>query len=168
MANSGTGSIWHFNTLLMEQGAEIRVTHVPYNGGSPALVALLGGHVDAVIAGVGETVAHVSSGALRPLAVFDEERTPVFPDTPTTYEAGFPIGAPAWSGFFGPSGMPEDIRTRLAGAFREAFASPKWEELCRRRGMQPTFLDAAEFEAFAAQQAAFYSRKIPELLRLER
>ncbi len=73
MANSGVGSIWHFNTLLLEDGAGIRVTHLPYNGSSGALVSLLGGHVDAVIAGVGEVISHVQSGALRPLAVFDAD-----------------------------------------------------------------------------------------------
>jgi len=168
MANSGVGSIWHFNTLLMESEANLRVTHVPYSGSSGALVALLGGHVDAVIAGVGEIVGHVEAGRLRPLAVFDENRTEVFQDTPTTFELGLKSAAPAWSGFFGPAGMRDDARTRLASAFRGAFDSPEWENLCRERGMEARYLDAAEFEAFAREQAKFFGAEIPRLLRMER
>jgi tripartite-type tricarboxylate transporter receptor subunit TctC len=168
MANSGVGSIWHFNTLLLERETGIRVTHLPYPGSSGALVALLGGHVDAVVAGVGEVVAHVESGKLRPLAVFDESRTGVFPDTPTTHELGFAIGAPAWSGFFGPAGMPEEAVDKLAGAFGDAFRTEQWETLCRERGMTPAFLGRGEFEQFAFEQAELFGRQIPELLRMQR
>ncbi len=168
MANSGTGSIWHFNTLLMEERAGVRVTHVPYPGSSRALVSLLGGHVDAVIAGVGEVVAHVQSGKLRALAVFDTARAGVLAETPTTHELGYPIGAPAWSGFFGPAGLPRETRRKLAAAFREAYDSAEWAQLCRDRGMTPEYLDADQFNQFALQQAEFFSTEIPKLLRMKR
>lgn len=168
MANSGVGSIWHFNTLLLEKEAGVRVTHIPYSGSSGALVSLLGGHVDAVVAGVGEVVSHVEAGKLRPLAVFDETRTSVFPDTPTTYELGYAIGAPAWSGFFGPPGMPDDVLDKLAGAFGAAFRTEQWETLCKERGMTPAFLDREEFEQFAVEQGELFGTRIPELLRMER
>lgn len=168
MSNSGTGSIWHFNTLLLEERAGVRVTHVPYNGSSGALVSLLGGHVDAAIAGVGEVVSHVQSGKLRALAVFDTNRAAPLPDTPTTHELGYPIGAPAWSGFFGPAGMPENIRKKLAAAFRQGFETEAWVKLCRERGMTPEFLDADQFNRFAREQANFFGSEIPMLLRMER
>ena len=168
MANSGTGSIWHFNTLLLEQKMGVRVTHVPYNGSSGMLVSLLGGHVDAAIAGVGEVVSHVASGGLRPLAVFDENRATPMPDTPTTYELGHDLGAPAWSGFFGPAGLSDDVRAQLSAAFRKGFSTDEWAKLCRERGMEPRFLDAAEFEEFALQQDDFFSAEIPRLLRMGR
>ena len=79
MANSGTGSIWHFNTLLMEKYADFRVTHVPYSGSSGSLASLLGGHVDAVISGAGEAVANVEAGRLRPLIVLAEDRSQLYP-----------------------------------------------------------------------------------------
>lgn len=168
MANSGVGSIWHFNTLLLEKEAGVRVTHIPYPGSSGALVSLLGGHVDAVIAGVGEVVSHVNAGKLRPLAVFDQTRTSVFPDTPTTYELGYPIGAPAWSGFFGPPGMPDEVVDKLAGAFGRAFETEQWKTLCKQRGMTPAYLDREQFEKFAVEQGEFFGARIPELLRMER
>jgi len=168
MANSGTGSIWHFNTLMLERQADIRVTHLPYAGSSPALVTLLGGHVDAVVAGVGEVVSHVKSGGLRALAVFDTARTSVFPDTPTTYELGYEIGAPAWSGFFGPGGMTEDAVRALAAAFKKAFETDEWAQLAAERGMTPLYLGREEFREFALEQEEFFSERIPELLRMER
>lgn len=168
MANSGTGSIWHFNTLLLEQGAGIRVTHLPYSGSSGSLASLLGGHVDAVVAGAGEAIANVQAGRLRALAIFDTERSSIYPDTPTTYELGYDIGAPAWSGFYGPQGMPEPVRSKLEIAFAQAAETTEWAQLCGDRGMEPRYLPAAEFGEFAAEQTEFFSREIPKLLRLER
>lgn len=167
-SNSGTGSIWHFNTLLLEQRTGVRFTHLPYSGSSPALVSLLGGHVDAAIAGVGEVVSHVQAGKLRPLAVFDEQRSSVFPDTPTTHELGHAFGAPAWSGFFGPKGISDDRVALLAKAFKQAYDSEEWKKLCRERGMTPEYMDRDEFHAFAIQQQEFFAGELPQLLRMER
>ena len=122
--------------------------------------------ISSKIAGVGEVVAHVQSGSLRALAVFDTNRSSVFADVPTTYELGYEIGAPAWSGFFGPAGMPEISVAKLAAAFKEAFETPEWEKLCAERGMEALYLDHAEFRTFALEQQAFFEDAIPKLVRL--
>lgn len=168
MAHSGTGSIWHFNALLMEQATGVRVTYVPYGGSSAAMASLLGGHVDCVVAGAGEAIANVEAGALRALAVFDEERSPLYPDTVTSYELNYRFGVPAWSGFFGPAGIPEDVLARLEQAFHDGFQTKEWQKLCRDRGMEPVFMGREEFTKFAVSQAQFFEREIPQLLRLER
>jgi tripartite-type tricarboxylate transporter receptor subunit TctC len=168
MANSGTGSIWHFNTLLMEQVTGIRVTHVPYGGSSGSLASLLGGHVDAVIAGAGEAVGNVGAGQLRVLAVLDAARSQLYPEAPTTHELGYPFGAPAWSGFFAPQGISAQVRQRLEPAFQAAFASQAWKKLCEERGMEAVYMDGARFQEFALEQAAFFEQEIPRLLRMER
>ncbi len=167
MANSGIGSIWHFNILLIEQGTAARFTHLPYAGSSGALVSLIGGHVDAAVAGVGEVLSHVQSNKLRALTVLDETRSSVLPDTPTTHELGYAIGKPAWSGFFGPAGMPEDKVEMIAAAIRQAFQSDEWKKLCRERGMEALYLDQQDFRDFALQQEAFFSKAITQLVRLE-
>ena len=166
MANSGIGSIWHFNILLMEQGTGARFTHLPYGGSTPALVSVIGGHADAAVAGVGEVVSHVQAGKLRTLAVFDESRSGVLADVPTTHELGYPIGAPAWSGFFGPAGVPEDRVAALSDAFKTAFATEEWSKLCRERGMEALFLDKDGFAEFALEQQGFFESEIPQLVRL--
>ena len=167
MANSGIGSIWHFNILLMEQGTGARVTHLPFGGSTPALVSVIGGHADAAVAGVGEVVSHVQSGNLRALAVFDENRSSVLGEVPTTHELGYEIGAPAWSGFFGPGGMPDDRVALLAEAFKTAFGTEEWATLCRERGMEALYLDRDGFKEFALAQQRFFEAEIPKLVRLE-
>lgn len=168
MANSGIGSIWHFNILLLERGTQARFTHLPYPGSTGALVSVIGGHADAAVAGVGEAVSHIQAGKLRALAVFDSSRSSVLANVRTTHEMGFPIGAPAWSGFFGPAGMPEDRVALLAEAFRTAFGTPEWAKLCEERGMEALFLDRDGFKAFALEQQAFFESELPKLIRLAR
>lgn len=164
VANSGTGSIWHINALLMERAAGLRLAHCPFSGSSAALAALLGGHVDAAVAGAGEVAPHVRSGALRALAVFDRERSPLFADTPSVRESGYEFGVSAWSGFFGPKGLPPPVKAKLAAAFRSAFDHPRFQALCRERGMEPLFLGPAEFTRFAVEQARFFESMIPQLI----
>jgi len=168
VANSGTGSIWHFNALLLERRTGIRVTHVPYSGSSNALVSLLGGHLDAAVAGVSEVVPQIEAGQVRALAVLDEARAAVLPNTPSVGELGPAFGAPAWSGFFGPAGVPVAIQEKLQQAFAAAFDHERWRSLCEERGMTPELLSGAAFERFALAQAEFFAREIPELLRMER
>jgi tripartite-type tricarboxylate transporter receptor subunit TctC len=168
LGHSGTGSIWHFNALLMEKAADIRVTYVPYGGSSASLASLLGGHVDCVVAGVGEALGNVEAGGLRILAIFDEQRSDLYPEVPTSHELGFSFGVPAWSGFFTPAGVPVSKLDRLEQGFRAAFETPEWHKLCKERGMEAVFMDRTEFREFALSQADFFSREIPDLLRLER
>ncbi len=167
MANSGIGSIWHFNILLLEQGTGARFTHLPYGGSTPALVSVIGRHAEAAVAGVGEVLSHVQAGSLRALAVFDAERAKVLSEVPTTHELGYPIGAPAWSGFFGPAGMASDRVAMLAAAFEAAFGTAEWAQLCAERGMEAKFLGSQQFAEFALRQQDFFERQIPRLVRLE-
>lgn len=168
LANSGTGSIWHFNSLLMEEHCGVRVTHVPFGGSSASIASLLGGHVDAVVAGAGEVVSNVEAGQLRVLCVFDRVRSNLFREVPTSGEAGYDFGAPAWSGFFTPRGVPASVLDTLERAFREASESAEFRRLCAERGMEPLFLGRAAFTEFARGQASFFGEEIPKLLRLER
>jgi len=164
VANSGTGSIWHINALLMERDTQLRVVHCPFAGSSGALTALLGGHVDAAVAGAGEVAPHAKAGRLRALSLFDESRSPLFPEVPSVSEEGFRFGVDAWSGFYAPKGLPEDARGILVEAMRAAFESREFQTLCEERGMSPVFLGSEEFRAFAYQQAAFFEATIPGLL----
>src|SRR5690606_18437441 len=126
---------------------------------------LLGGHVDAVIAGVSEAMSHIEAGNLRPLAVFDEKRSAVLPDVPTTHELGYPMGTPAWSAFSGPADMDPAVRTKIADALQKASQDERWLKLAADRGIEPFYLGPDQFEAFAVQQADYFAEQIPLLLR---
>jgi tripartite-type tricarboxylate transporter receptor subunit TctC len=165
LGNSGTGSIWHVNALLLQQATRIRVIHCPFGGSSGSITSLLGRHIDAVVAGVGEVGPHVSAGRLKVLSVFDQTRSALFPDVPSLKEDGFEAGASTWGGFYGPKGMDEAVRRRLAAAFRVGFDSPEYQKLCEERGNTAVFLDSAEFHDFAVSQAQFFTDTLPGLMR---
>lgn len=165
VANSGTGSIWHINALLLERSAKVQFVHCPFNGSTGALTTLIGGHVDAAVAGTGEIAPHVKAGRLRVLTVLDGERSTLFPEVPSSTEEGYAPGLNAWSGFFGPKGMSGETRRLLVDAIRVAFEAPEFRKVCEERGMDPEFLDAGQFGAFAAEQASIFAATIPTLLR---
>jgi tripartite-type tricarboxylate transporter receptor subunit TctC len=164
VANSGTGSIWHINALLMERAAKLKIVHCPFSGSSGSLTALLGGHVDAAVAGTGEIVPHVKAGRLRVLAVFDDSRSKLFPDVPSVREEGYSFGVSAWSGFIAPKGLPEARKQLLVDAIHYAYDSPQFQRVCEERGLVPSFLDSKAFQHFAFQQARFFEITIPQLL----
>ena len=164
VANSGAGSIWHVNALLMQRAAGLELVHCPFSGSTGALTALLGRHVDAAVAGVGEIGPHVEAGSLRALAIFGEARSGAMPEVPAVTETGYTFGASAWSGFYGPKGLPADAKAALVEAIREAFESDAFQQVCRERGLEPAFLDSEAFAAFAGEQARFFATTIPALL----
>ncbi|MCP5114610.1 MAG: tripartite tricarboxylate transporter substrate binding protein, partial [bacterium] len=164
VGNSGTGSIWHINALLLARHNNLQLVHCPFSGSSGSLTALLGGHIDAAVAGAGEIVPHVKAGRLRPLAVFADERSRLFPEVPAVAETGEPFGASAWSGFYAPKGLPEEVRAKLTSAIRAAFESPEFQKICEERGMDPVFLDGEAFARFSLKQASFFAATLPALL----
>jgi tripartite-type tricarboxylate transporter receptor subunit TctC len=165
--NSGTGSIWHLNALLMEEALGLQLVHLPFPGSSAAITNLLGGHIDLAVVGVGEAVAQVEAGSLRALAVFDQERSEVLPEAPSLGELDYDFGASAWSGFYGPKGLPQEAKDTLVPAFRKAYESERFQKLCRERGMEPLFLDPEDFSRFAGEQSAFFAESIPRLMGVE-
>jgi tripartite-type tricarboxylate transporter receptor subunit TctC len=164
-ANSGTGSIWHINSLLLEREVGLDLIHLPFGGSTGALTALLGNHVDLVVAGAGEVEPHVRADSLRTLAVFAPGRSALFPEAPSVAELGYSFGADAWSGFAAPAGLPEDRAATLETAIRSAFETPAFQRVCEERGMEPVFLPRAEFAKFAGEQAEFFSSEIPRLMK---
>jgi len=165
LGNSGTGSIWHINALLLEQETGLKLVHCPFSGSTGALTALLGGHVDAVVAGIGEVGPHVEANRLRVLSTFGSARSAIFPDIPSNTEQGYDFGASAWSGFYAPKGMVEEHRDQLVEAIRRAAETEEFRRVCAERGMEPIFLNSADFRKFALSQARFFADTIPALLK---
>jgi len=111
--NWGITGIGTDNHLTMEQfqrAAGIQAGQIPYAGGGPAVIALLGGEVDVMLVPGPLSVPHIKSGKMRPIAIFAKSRAPVIPDVPTIVEEGYPgFGGGAWSGLFAPKGTPDKI-----------------------------------------------------------
>lgn len=115
------------NHLVMEQfqrAAGIDLGQIPYNGGGPAVTALLGGHVEVMLVPGPLSVPHIQAGKIRPLAIFnDAQRSPVFPAVPTIAEEGFRgYGRGAWSGMLAPKGTPAHIVNLLNAELQKIVA----------------------------------------------
>ena len=125
----GNGSTPHLAVELFERAAGIRLTHVPYKGGAPALNDAVAGHIQTVAVNALEALPHVKAGKLRILAVLSEKRSPIFPDAPTIAESGFPgFEASVWYALVGPAGMPAPVVARLHAEVQKALAAPDVRE----------------------------------------
>jgi tripartite-type tricarboxylate transporter receptor subunit TctC len=113
-ASSGQGSIPHLATELLASMAGIKLTHVPYRGGGPALTDTIAGRTSLFLSPTSTAIPHVKAGTLHALAVTTSTRSRVFPDVPTVAESGVPgYEVVLWHGIIGPRGLPAPIVARL-------------------------------------------------------
>ena len=98
MGNSGSGSIWHLAAAAIEEKTGFKFNHVGFGGAAPAVLSLLGGHIDAVAVSPGEVATHVQGGRLRTLAVASDKRVKGFDNVPTFKERSLDITLGTWCG----------------------------------------------------------------------
>ena len=126
-SSSGVYGATHLPTEMFANAAGIKLGHVPYTGGGPALIALLGGHVDILFTVPIIAFVQLKSREVTPLAVASEKRHPAFPNVPTLKELGYDVEYYMWCGFFAPKATPPDILKTLREATRKAAASPEFK-----------------------------------------
>ena len=154
-ASPGTGSTQHLATEQFLQQAKVRMTHVPYKGGSPAMADVMGGHVPVYVANIGSSLANIRSTKLAPLAVMAARRSPSLPDVPTLAEAGVANAeAYEWNGMFLPAGVPPAIAAKLGDALRAALAAPDVRDRIASVGGEAFPGGPVEMSKFIAQQTA--------------
>jgi tripartite-type tricarboxylate transporter receptor subunit TctC len=129
-ATIGAGSLGHLTMVLLSKQAGVRLVHVPYRGGGPAMNDALGGHVDLIIGSAALVNPQVQAGALRPLVQTGATRQQSLAAVPTASESGFPgFESLAWWGVFAPAGTPAPIQEQ----FREALTATLREERLARQ-----------------------------------
>ena len=156
VATNGVGTTPH---LLMDQlmaAKGLTYVHVPYKGTAEQMLAVASGHVDVGVNSSG-FAPHVDNGRLRLIAVFSEQRSKRWPQTPTLTELGFPLAATSPYGLAGPRGMPPAIVRTLHDAFKTALFDPQHVAELDKYDQQPDYLGSAEYaqamkEAFAAEK----------------
>src|SRR6185503_2176269 len=126
-SSSGVYGTLHVSMEIFANAAGIKLFHVPYQGGGPALTALLGGQVHALASGPAPAVGQIKAGKMRALAGWGTERLKLLPDIPTFKELGYDAEFYIWSGVFAPASTPAAIQTRLRAAVREAATSPEFK-----------------------------------------
>ena len=163
VANSGIGSIWHIGACVLADKADIEITHVPYDGATGAMTALLGKEIDAAVVGTCEGFSYVESGDLKCLASFSEERSSVLPDSPTAAEQGYDANVICWVGFLAPQGVDEASLTILQDALKATFENEDYIAFCEGRGCDSTYFSPEEFYEMAAADYTYYSQLISDL-----
>ncbi|MBV7484449.1 tripartite tricarboxylate transporter substrate binding protein [Bordetella sp. BOR01] len=138
---TGVGTAAHLNMAQLLQAADINVLEVPYPGWSQSSVALVGGHVDALVINAGEGRPMLDDGRLRILGVFQAERVGYYPDVPTFKELGYDIGVQLQFFFFGPKNMDPAARRYMHDAFKEVLDDPDFKNFVVSREVSINYMD---------------------------
>jgi tripartite-type tricarboxylate transporter receptor subunit TctC len=159
--SSGNGTPPHLTMALFNNLNHSQMTHVPYRGGAPSMVDLIGGQLDVVFSNFPESIAHVKGGKLRALAICSAQRHPMVPDVPTTLEAGMPgLQVENWTGAMIQAKTPDAIVEKYSREMIKIMYSPEVEERARLQGFQVTQKNAADFGVFLKSEIDRWSRII--------
>ncbi|MGE5793867.1 MAG: tripartite tricarboxylate transporter substrate binding protein, partial [Bacteroidota bacterium] len=125
-ASSGVYGTIHTCFEMLAQAANVKLLHVPYKGGGPAMTALLAGETNLGAQSPGVSNPHIKSGKIRVLGSWAGSRTAALPDVPTMKEQGYDVEFYIWAGVFAPAGLAPDVRERITGAVRQAAQDPEF------------------------------------------
>jgi tripartite-type tricarboxylate transporter receptor subunit TctC len=146
-ATPGFGSQAHFVTELLGQRAGIRMQHVPYRGGAPAMQAMITGEAQFSVISAQLSLPQIEAGSIRAIAVGGPARDPKLPDVPTVAESGFPgFEAIQWIGLLAPRGTPKEIVGRINQVINNAIKDPGMAQRFAAQGMTPAGTTPEEFQ----------------------
>ncbi len=165
-ASSGLYGVYHVATEMFTHEAGIRLHHIPYKGGAPALLALLSGEVDVGLVTRAVGLKHLQAGTLRPLAAWGE-RWEQFPDLRTVRELGYDVEYNLWSGLFAPAGTPEPVMRKLREALRAAMGDTQFRSVMEKLQATLAYLDAPDFAKFWEADAARLTAVVRRMGKLE-
>jgi tripartite-type tricarboxylate transporter receptor subunit TctC len=135
MGSPGEGTSSHLNLEEFMRQTGTKMIHAPFQGWAHSSTALLGGHIDAVVAQPGELKGQVDGKRMRVLVAFQPKRHPVFPDVPTAKELGWDVANGVWYLLMAPKGTPPALVKYLHDAAKEAIEDPKFGKLMAERGI---------------------------------
>ena len=153
-SSSGVYGTLHMAMEIFAHPAGIRLKHVPYAGGGPALTAILGGHVDALASGPAVVLPHIKAGKLRPLAGWGTNRIEALPGVATFKELGYEnVEFYIWAGVFAPSGTPANVLRTLRDAVRQSVRDPEFKAAMAKIETPIAYMDAPDFQKFYDKDA---------------
>jgi tripartite-type tricarboxylate transporter receptor subunit TctC len=147
-SSSGVYGTLHVAMEIFANAAGIRLFHIPYQGGGPAVTALLGGQVDALASGPAAAIGQIKGGKMRALAAWSDQRLALMPEVPTFKELGYDAEFYIWAGVFAPAATPQPIVARLRDAVRSAVNDPDFKAAMDKVATPISYLDAPEFQKF--------------------
>jgi tripartite-type tricarboxylate transporter receptor subunit TctC len=153
-SSSGVYGTLHVAMEIFANAAGIQLFHVPYQGGGPAVTALLAGQVEASAQGPAAVIGHIKAGKMRALASWGTQRLKLLPDIPTFKEQGYDAEFYIWSGVFAPAATPAPVITKLREAVKEAANSSEFRAAMDKVQTPVSYLDAPEFAKYWERDAA--------------
>ena len=167
-SSSGNYSALHVPMAMLAAAAGVELLHVPFQGGAPALTALLAGQVQALSSGPGPVAAHVRDGRLRVLASWGAQRFAEFPQAPTLLEKGF-AGCEyyIWCGVFAPAATPAPVREALRAGMAAVARDPEVQRALAAGGNTLDYRDGAAFESFFRADAARLAQVVQRIGKVE-
>jgi tripartite-type tricarboxylate transporter receptor subunit TctC len=160
MASAGNGNITHVAGELFQSMTGVRMLHVPYRGGAPAMTDLLGSQVQVYFAAVSESIEYIRAGKLRALAVTTARRSEMLPDVPTLGEFVAGYEASSWQGIGAPKNTPAEIIDKLNKEINSAIADPKLKARYADLGCTPLAGSPADFGKFIADETEKWAKVI--------
>lgn len=152
-SSSGVYGTLHVAMEIFANAAGIKLFHIPYQGGGPAVTALLGGQVEALASGPAAAIGQIKGGKMRALASWSDKRLALLPDLPTFKELGYDAEFYIWAGVFAPAAAPAPVVARLREAVRNAVSDPDLRGAMEKVGTPIAYLDAPEFQKYWDQDA---------------
>lgn len=151
--SSGNYGTMHVPMEMLAQASGLRLTHIPYTGAGPAVLALLSGQIEAVSTGPATVLQHVKAGKLRVLGHWGQGRLESLPDVVSLKDQGFNVEYAQWSGMFIPAHTPEPIAQRLRAAAKMAANDAKVRDVIHNAGSPVLYQDSPEFEKYVQDDA---------------
>jgi tripartite-type tricarboxylate transporter receptor subunit TctC len=162
-ASAGIGSFQHLGGELFKLMAGVNILHVPFKGGGPAMIDIIGGHTKVMFSSLVQTTPHIRSGKLRALGTGGSTRNPVLPEVPTIAEAGVPdYESVNWWGVVAPAGTPAAIVEKLHKDITAVQDSEEVKKHLATEGAQAVQMSSAEFGNFIAKDMKKWERVVKE------
>ncbi len=166
-SSSGNFGPIHLSVEMLTHQAGIKLTQVPFGGGGPALLALLGGQVEVTTAAPAVALAQIQSGKVRPLATSGSKRLPMLPDVPTYREAGFDAEYHIWAGLYAPAGTPPAVLATLRDSVSKAVRSGAIGQSMQKQSIIFDYRDGPDFARFADEDRIRMTRVVRAIGKIE-
>ena len=166
-SSSGVYGTLHVAMEMFANAAGIKLFHIPYQGGGPAVTALLAGQVEASPQGPAAAIGQIRAGKMRALATWGTERLKLLPEIPTLKELGYDAEFYIWSGLFAPAATRAPIVMKLRQAVREAATSAEFTAAMEKVSTPVSYLDAPEFQKYWERDAARLKLALEKIGKVE-
>ena len=161
--SAGIGTSHHLSGEIFKTMTGINMVHVPYAGSGPALVGLMGGHVEFLSLDAPAALPQIKAGKVRPLGIATLKRDPLIPDMPTVSESGLPgFEVTAWYGLFTRSGSPQQAIARLSAEAAKALAASDTREALAKIGVTVHPMSGPEFVAFLQREDVKWAKAVKD------